>query len=59
MKKCINCNKDNHDNDKYCRNCGVKLKGNTYYIIINILTIIVLLLLIGTIMLSIAVYLMY
>ena len=36
MKKCLNCNSDIRDEDKYCRNCGVKVKKEIYYTIINV-----------------------
>ena len=57
MKKCINCCKNNRDKDIYCRNCGVKLKSNIYYIIINTLTIISCIIFISIILLCIAVFL--
>ncbi|MDO4394610.1 MAG: hypothetical protein Q4C23_01330 [Mycoplasmatota bacterium] len=39
MKKCYNCKGINRDTDTYCRNCGLIIKSNTYYIFINIGTI--------------------
>lgn len=41
MKKCLNCQSVNKENDIYCRNCGSKLYKSTYYILVNIATIFV------------------
>lgn len=56
MKKCINCKKDNRDNDTYCRNCGVIIKSNSYYVMINVLTVFAFIFLIIVIGLFIALY---
>lgn len=37
MKECINCKAKNKDMDIYCRNCGCKIKSNSYYVLINIM----------------------
>lgn len=36
MKKCLNCKSDCRDTDAFCRNCGLPIKKNSYYVIINI-----------------------
>ena len=59
MKKCINCNNLNKDNDKYCRSCGLKIKSNSHYILINILTFLSVLLLLFVIILFVILYTMY
>lgn len=38
MRKCVNCNSDYRSDDIYCRNCGVYIHKNNYYVFINILT---------------------
>ena len=35
MKKCINCESNIRETDKFCRNCGCKVHKNSYYILIN------------------------
>lgn len=40
MKKCLNCNFDVRDTDRYCRNCGCYLQSNKSYIIFNVISII-------------------
>ena len=56
MIKCINCGNDNRDTDRYCRNCGIKIRTNGYYIILNILTVLFIIALILTVILLIASY---
>lgn len=38
MKHCINCNELTKEDDIYCRNCGVKIKGMGYHIWLNIVS---------------------
>lgn len=59
MKKCVNCKEDNRDTDTYCRNCGVVIKSNSYYVIINVLTVISFIFLIIVIGLFITLYSAY
>lgn len=56
MKKCYNCKGINRNNDTYCRNCGYQIKKNTYYVLINIGMVFVILNLIFVIALFIASY---
>ncbi len=56
MKKCYNCKGTNRDNDTYCRNCGYELKSNTYYILINVGSVLAFLVLIFVIALFVASY---
>ncbi len=56
MKRCINCNGINKDNDKHCRNCGYVMKSNTYYVLVNIGTTIAFIILLFVILLFIASY---
>lgn len=37
MKKCANCNGAIRENDIYCRNCGLSVKSNGYYVLLDIL----------------------
>ena len=41
MKKCINCKRENKDNDIYCRNCGCLIQSDEHYIFINVMTALV------------------
>ena len=59
MRMCYNCKRINRENDKYCRNCGLLIKNNKYYILINIGTVIVLIALIFIIVLFTASYLIH
>lgn len=59
MKKCLNCKMNNRDTDKYCRNCGVLIRSNIHYILINVLTIVFLIALIFIIVLFIVSYYVY
>jgi hypothetical protein len=59
MKKCINCNNINKDKDIYCRNCGLKIKSNSHYILMNVLTFFSIMLLIFVIILFAVLYIMY
>lgn len=36
MKKCVNCNGIIRNSDIYCRNCGIKIEKNWYYVFVNI-----------------------
>lgn len=54
MKKCLNCKNINKDKDIYCRNCGTKLHDSYYYILINIATILIIIVLIFMTILFIA-----
>lgn len=56
MIKCLNCKKDTRDDDKYCRNCGTKIRKNSYYVILNILNFIFIIILIFIVLLFIASY---
>lgn len=58
MKKCLNCQKEIKDNDKYCRNCGCLIEKNSHYILVNILTILVTVAIIILIILFIASYML-
>lgn len=57
MRNCLNCKGINKDTDKYCRNCGVKLHNNIYYVLINITTFLIVLGIIIMILLFIASFL--
>lgn len=57
MKKCENCKNMNKINDKYCRNCGTSMHYSSYYILINIANIMLVLGLIIMSLLFIASYL--
>ena len=59
MKTCYNCKGTNRENDKYCRNCGLLLRSNIYYILINIGTIVAILILILIFILFVASYYAY
>lgn len=59
MKRCFNCKGINRDTDTYCRNCGYVMKSNTYYIIVNIFTILAFIGLLFVILLFIASYYTY
>ena len=39
MKKCLNCNWDVRDSDKYCRNCGYPLQSNKSYVFTNVIIV--------------------
>lgn len=47
MQKCKNCNSLIRDNDKYCRNCGIKISSKAYVIICNIYSILLAIAIIG------------
>lgn len=57
MKKCENCKNVNKKKDKYCRACGIKMHHSSYYILINITNILLILALIFMSLLFIASYL--
>lgn len=56
MIKCVNCNGDCRDTDKYCRNCGIRIRKSFYYILMNILITIFTIILILTLLLLIVSY---
>ncbi len=56
MKECLNCHSKNKEKDLYCRNCGIKLHKNIYYVFINIFTIIIVIAIIFVLTLFIASY---
>ena len=56
MKKCANCNYKCYDNDIYCRNCGIKINNNFYYIFLEVIKYILFIILIFAILLIIASY---
>lgn len=58
MKKCVNCKKNIRDDDVYCRNCGLLLRSNKYYILIDVVTIIISVFIIFLIALFVASYFM-
>lgn len=39
MIKCVNCKSDCRDTDRYCRNCGIKIRKPIYYVVMNILIV--------------------
>lgn len=57
MKKCNNCKGAIREDDIYCRNCGLAIKSNTYYVFLSILIALASLWLISIIILFIASYL--
>ena len=59
MRSCINCKTNNKDTDIYCRNCGVIMKSNSYYVMINIFTIFAFIFLLIVIGLFIALYFVF
>lgn len=59
MKTCYNCKGINRENDTFCRNCGSLLRNNTYYVLINVGTVIAILALIFVIILFVASYYAY
>ncbi len=59
MRTCYNCKGINRENDTFCRNCGLLMRSNTYYILINVGTVIILLALVFVIILFVASYYVY
>ena len=59
MKTCYNCKGINRENDIFCRNCGSLLRSNTYYVLINVGTVMAILALIFVIILFVASYYAY
>lgn len=59
MKKCVNCKMDNRDNDTYCRNCGISIKSNKHYVLMNVFTVLAFIILIFVIILFVASYYVY
>ena len=59
MRTCYNCKGINRENDTFCRNCGLLLRNNIYYILINVGTVIILLALVFVIILFVASYCVY
>ena len=59
MKKCINCNSINKDKDLYCRNCGLKIRSNNHYILMNVLTFLSIVFLLIVIALFAILYIIY
>lgn len=57
MKKCANCNGAIREEDIYCRNCGLSIKSNFYYVFIDILITLAIIALILMIALFVASYL--
>ena len=57
MKKCKNCNSLTRENDKYCRNCGIKILSDMNMLINSIFTGIILIGIVFLIILFIASYL--
>lgn len=57
MKKCENCKNVNKINDKYCRKCGTRMHYSSYYILISIANIMLVVCLIFMSLLFIASYL--
>ena len=58
MKKCVNCNNELQSEDIYCRHCGCKVMKNSYYLICNIIIVILTITIILLIALFIASFLM-
>ena len=56
MKICPNCKGAIREEDIYCRNCGLTIKSNGYYVFLNILIILAIIALIFVIMLFITSY---
>lgn len=56
MQKCKNCNAIIREDDKYCRNCGILIKGKFYAIIYNLFTVLIVIGIIFFILLFIASY---
>lgn len=59
MHKCYNCLDYIKDSDKFCRNCGCKIRKNSYYVFINILMFFLIIIIIIVILLFLASYLVY
>ena len=59
MKRCLNCNKIVKDKDNYCRNCGIEIKKNSYYILMNVITFFAIMFLVLVIALFISSYFAY
>ncbi len=57
MKICPNCKGAIREEDIYCRNCGLSIKSNGYYVFLNILIILASLALVFIVALFIASYL--
>ena len=57
MKKCNNCKGAIRDEDIYCRNCGLSIKGSGYYVFLNVLIILASIALILILILFVASYL--
>ena len=58
MKKCLNCRNKFTKGDVYCRNCGVKrTNGGLHYIFMQVLSLFAFLLVIGSVILLVASYL--
>lgn len=56
MRKCMNCKLDTRDDDIYCRNCGVRVTNNLYYVFTNIVIFIIIALIIILIAIFVASY---
>lgn len=59
MIKCVNCGNSSRDTDIYCRNCGVKIRGSWYYIMISILRYVLIIALVIVVLLFIVSYFVY
>lgn len=57
MKNCVNCNAIIREEDRYCRNCGIKIPSKIYVIGCNLFSIFLSLTIFGFIILVIASYL--
>ena len=58
MRKCLNCEANVRDTDRYCRNCGCVIQSNKNYIITNVIIVFIVLCIISVIALFVASYLL-